>query len=126
MLDEFVVMPNHIHGVLLLTDPLFWKAGKKPGNLPTIVGSFKSFAARRFRKGAAYNEEVWQRSYHDHIVRSEYALMLIREYIRNNPIQWHLDRENPEKTGADPFESWLEEQSNLAITPFNSVYGGPG
>ena len=50
----------------------------------------------------------WQRNYFEHIVRREDSLNRIREYIRN-PLRWHLDRENPQRSGEDEFDLWLDE-----------------
>jgi len=113
-LDEFVVMPNHIHGILMILDcrgtacraPTVERFGKPVVNsLPTIVRSFKSAITNRINKlrrtpGAA----IWQRNYYEHIIRNEYKLNKIRQYIQNNPLSWHLDRENPERVGIDILE----------------------
>lgn len=83
-LDSFIVMPNHVHAVVMLFE------GSKP--LGTIVNSFKS----RVSKAANRAEVVgfaWQKGYYDHVVRNEHNLKEIREYIQNNPAQWELDRE---------------------------------
>jgi REP element-mobilizing transposase RayT len=40
---------------------------------------------------------IWQRNYHDRIIRGDISLQAIRQYIVNNPLQWHLDNENPER-----------------------------
>ena len=101
-LDEFVVMPNHIHGVIWLRDPR--RAGLKPAptddhvrrhGLSEIVRAFKTFSARRINqlRGTA-GVAVWQRNYYERVVRNERELNAIREYIRANPLNWHLDREN--------------------------------
>jgi len=100
-LDAFVIMPNHVHGVLILGSDSVG-AGLKPApterryGLPEIVRGFKTFSARRINEcrnapGAA----VWQRNYYEHVIRNEESLLRIREYIENNPLQWELDRENP-------------------------------
>ena len=47
---------------------------------------------------------VWQRNYYEHIIRNNKALNQIKEYIQNNPFKWHLDRENPQRTGIEPLE----------------------
>jgi putative transposase len=47
---------------------------------------------------------IWQRNYYDHIIRNEDALNKIREYIQNNPLRWHFDRENPERIAIDRLE----------------------
>jgi hypothetical protein len=52
---------------------------------------------------------AWQRGYYDHIIRTEESLSRIREYIRNNPIRWHLDRYNPDAEGIDEEEKELWE-----------------
>jgi len=49
------------------------------------------------RKQIFKQEQVWQRNYHEHVIRSEASLQAIREYIVNNPKQWALDKENPER-----------------------------
>ncbi len=103
-LDMFVIMPNHIHGIVLLDDvgarhavPLRPRFGQSvPGSLSTLMRSYKSAVSKeinamRNTPGAA----VWQRNYYEHIIRDESSLARIREYIENNPLQWALDRENP-------------------------------
>ena len=77
-LDEFVVMPNHLHGILLLGDAV--DGHTRP--LPVIVGSFKSAVSRL----AGF--PVWQRSYWDRIIRSEAELNQARRYTRENPSRW--------------------------------------
>ena len=84
-IDAFVVMPNHIHGVLLFVDAV--GAGHaRP--LPVVVGSFKSAASRLI--GA----NIWQRNYWEHIIRSNRELDSIRDYIEDNPLRWLADPEN--------------------------------
>lgn len=117
--DAFIVMPNHIHGIITLTEngasgksdvgagfkpargvevgPNSARAGLKPApTLLEVVRAFKTFSARRINeiRGTAGNS-VWQRNYYEHVVRGEIELHRIREYIANNPLQWELDRENP-------------------------------
>jgi len=98
VLDSYVVMPNHLHGLITLTDAL----DESPQDharpsLNTIVGSFKSAATRRVNvlrntPGA----KLWQRTYYDHAIRTESGLARIREYITDNPAKWELDEENPD------------------------------
>jgi putative transposase len=112
VLDEFVVMPNHIHGIIFLApapDPgnQMVGAGFKPARpawpvqnaLPEIVRAFKTFSARSinaFRE--APHEPVWQRGYYEHVIRSGRTLDRVRQYIAANPDRWALDRENPAGT----------------------------
>ncbi len=99
ILDAFVVMPNHIHGIIVLTDNVVG-AGLKPAatrhGLPEIVRAFKTFSARRINENRGVRAApVWQRNYYEHIVRDEAALDRIRGYIAGNPANWAQDPDNP-------------------------------
>jgi len=59
---------------------------------------------------------VWQRNYYEHIIRNENKLNKIREYIHNNPIRWHLDRENQERIGNDQLEDEIFEHIKSALS----------
>lgn len=88
-LDEFVVMPNHIHGVL-------WMRAGHARPLQSVVGAFKAAASRRINElRGTPGARVWQRGYYDHVIRDEADLARVREYIATNPIRWELDPENP-------------------------------
>jgi putative transposase len=101
-LDEFVVMPNHVHGVIWLRDA--GRTGLKPApthdigarhGLPEIVRAFKTFPARRINETRrAPGTPVWQRNYYERVIRNERELNAIREYIRANPPNWQHDREH--------------------------------
>ena len=115
-LDAFVVMPNHVHGIIVLTggDPAVATAavgaGLKPAptvprigrhGLSEIVRAFKTFSARRINAHRnAPGVPVWQRNYYEHIIRDEESLNRIRQYITENPLQWSNDAENPERIEA--------------------------
>jgi REP element-mobilizing transposase RayT len=94
-LDAFVIMPNHIHGIVAITPGVGGDACVAP-TLGTIVGSFKSAVTKRINilRGAA-GSAVWQRSYYEHVIRAEHDLNKIREYIEHNPSRWAEDLENP-------------------------------
>ncbi len=105
MLDEYVLMPNHVHAVLFLLNdgvgqaPAGRPKGPPRGSLGAVVGSFKSAVTRRINwLRAGPGAPVWQRNYNDRIVRDEEELFRIRTYIRENPLRWALDPENPEST----------------------------
>jgi REP element-mobilizing transposase RayT len=112
-LDSFVVMPNHVHGVLFLLDepsfegyvvgaglrPARKVAGQVRHSLSEVVRAFKTFSARRINAArGARGASVWQRNYYERIVRDEKELERIREYIDNNPAQWEADGEHPALT----------------------------
>ena len=104
-LDAFVVMPNHVHGIIILTEPAGVGEGlspsptngePKPHGLPEIVGQLKSYSTRRINQWRRTpGMTVWQRSFHDRIIRNDRELTATREYIANNPLRWALDTENP-------------------------------
>ncbi|MCK9357902.1 MAG: transposase [Dehalococcoidia bacterium] len=106
----FSLMPNHVHGVLMLCDapdeaPAEGRNAREDCGLPEIVRAFKSFSAREVNRiRQSQGEAVWQRSYYEHVIRSEESLCRISQYIADNPMQWMLDSENPEvgPAGAAP------------------------
>ncbi|MFZ0936369.1 MAG: transposase [Bryobacteraceae bacterium] len=81
-LDAFVVMPNHVHGVLLFGENPERAGHARP--LQVVVGSFKAAVSRRLGL-------VWQRSYWERVVRSGDELDQIRAYIEDNPLRWRVD-----------------------------------
>jgi REP element-mobilizing transposase RayT len=108
-LDEFVIMPNHLHGIILVEAGLAPPDGGAPNRgaassaptLGNILRAFKSISAIAVNRLLGRSgRSLWQRNYYEHIVRSENELAHIREYIANNPTQWALDRENPDCVGA--------------------------
>jgi REP element-mobilizing transposase RayT len=108
-LDEFVIMPNHLHGIILVGAGLAPPDGGAPNRgaassaptLGNILRAFKSISAIAVNRLLGRSgRSLWQRNYYEHIVRSENELAHIREYIANNPTQWALDRENPDCVGA--------------------------
>ena len=102
-LDAFVVMPNHVHGIIVLTSvgAGFKPAPTKRHPLPQIVRAFKTFAARRINEHRGTpGVPVWQRNYYEHVVRNDDELNRIRQYILDNPMHWALDRENPRFPGV--------------------------
>jgi putative transposase len=106
-LDAFVVMPNHIHGIVwIIADgirgqraaPLFRTSrGPTPNSLGAVVRAYKSAVARCInvmRNTPA--QPVWQRNYYEHVIRDERDLERVRRYVEENPLRWEFDRDNPE------------------------------
>ncbi len=82
ILDHHIVMPDHFHGILFITD-------RTGHGLPEIMRGFKTFSARRINLiGGTPGEKVWQRSFYDRILRDDRELNAAREYIRANPLRW--------------------------------------
>lgn len=121
--DDVVVMPNHIHGIVQIHEPVKAKRGAVVGtetgtttNAPAaaplvgtpdvpapitvgrIVGAFKSCSTNGYIRGVRtlgwkpFRGRLWQRNYHERVLRDEAALMRVRQYIKNNPRRWWLDR----------------------------------
>ena len=101
-LDAFVVMPNHVHGIVVLNGGAqFIAPHNNQGAInrtPTLGGIIRALKARcthRINQSrGAHGFQIWQRNYYEHVMRNESSLQEIREYIANNPAQWAFDREN--------------------------------
>ena len=81
--DKYVVMPNHVHMILYLS------AGNSV-SLSQIIGQYKMAVTKQIHKRDK-DVIVWQRSFHDHVIRSRQSYEKIWEYIDNNPKKWELD-----------------------------------
>ena len=109
-LDEFIVMPNHFHGIIIINNdenvgaPLVGAPGAGTRPAPTLgdmVGAFESITTNAYIRGVKQRRwppfpgKLWQRNYHDRIIRDEDELNRIREYIIYNPVKWSDDEDNP-------------------------------
>jgi putative transposase len=80
--DAFIAMPNHLHGILKLTE-----SGQI--TIPTVIQNFKSVSTRRINNvRRVESQTIWQRNYYERIIRTEKELSLIRLYIKLNPLLW--------------------------------------
>jgi len=105
-LDEFVIMPNHVHGIVIIknntfnvetpnlgvsttkTKPNKWKSGC----LGSIINQYKRICTIQIREN--YFNFSWQSRFYDNIIRNEFDLNRIRQYIQDNPQNWDEDRNN--------------------------------
>lgn len=101
-LDEFVVMPNHLHGIVIINNQVgtdlksvSTERDLKRYSLSNIIQGFKIFSSRCINKQNRNIIFRWQRSFYDHIIRNDISLYKIRQYIIENPLKWELDRNNP-------------------------------
>jgi putative transposase len=96
-LDQYIIMPNHIHGIVIINDQ---RTGASPvPTLQSIIGAFKSRCSIEFLRYIKKNNlnvsaKIWQRSFYDHVIRNYESLSRIREYIINNPQTWDTDENN--------------------------------
>lgn len=109
-LDEFIVMPNHVHGILILsaqsaaTDVqlnvrpasggFFSAISPKKDSLSVAIRTYKATVTARARE-SGFVDFGWHGRFHDHIIRNEQDHRRIVDYIRSNPRQWKSDEENP-------------------------------
>lgn len=116
-LDEWIIMPNHVHAIVIIqkqfTNIEYSPVGTTLGLslqmqhddndmkyrriqlLPKIICALKTTTSKLIHQ-LGVNSFKWQRSFYDHIIRNEKSLFAIRQYIRNNPLRWEEDRNNPE------------------------------
>jgi putative transposase len=126
-LDSFVVMPNHIHGIITVgaqfiapDSAQFIAPSSAPHNqagiaqegavnraptLGEIIRTYKAASTRMIRQTANL-EFAWQRNYYEHVVRNGESLNRIRQYILENPARWAIDRENPDTSNPEPENPW--------------------
>lgn len=110
-LDAYIIMPNHIHGIVVITVdegrrysenyvPQYVSPSRSVG---AIVRGLEAASSRRINAlEHAEGRQVWQRNYYDHIIRNEADLERIRSYIETNPGNWSLDREHPDRFQSSP------------------------
>ena len=119
-IDEFAVMPNHIHGVIIIVEPDDTVGanprvrpesgqGQTHGSAPTlgkIMQWFKTMTTNAYIRGVKQDGwkpflgKLWQRNYYERIVRNERELNAVRQYIQDNPVRWTGDQENLERCPA--------------------------
>ena len=105
ILDQFITMPNHIHGILFIDRPFVetcpgmslrkYNKFSKPisGSISMIINHFKSSVKRWCNNNHSANFQ-WQPRFYERIIRDDYELNRIREYIINNPFMWSSDKNN--------------------------------
>jgi len=102
-LDGFMVMPNHLHGIVVVSGsrgarpcaPTRGHLFRRPRSLGSLIAGFKSASTKRINAlRDTCGAHIWQRNYHDRIVRNRRELCAIRRYVRRNPAQWAEDSEN--------------------------------
>jgi len=110
-MDVFVVMPNHLHAIVMMTDanhvgahgraPLHnasdeTRLHRPPRSLGSFIAAFKAASTRKVNvlRGTP-GERFWQRNYYERIIRNERELYAVREYVTHNPLAWDSDPERP-------------------------------
>jgi len=109
-LDEWMIMPNHIHGIIVISDDGRGGSRTAPTGkrkpIGRLIGAFKTVSTKRINElRGTSGTTVWQRNYFERVIRNDNEMHHLREYIVNNPAQWDLDRENPGNPSAGKYES---------------------
>ena len=104
ILDEFIVMPNHLHMIIFIESDIratykeatdIERVKVTSGSLGAVIGGFKSGVTREISRLRGERTKVWQRLFYDRIVRDERELLLMREYIQGNVANWPQDKHFP-------------------------------
>ena len=98
-MDAYIITPNHLHGIVFIAHQynknhlsLKNKSGPRHQSIGSFVIGFKSAVTQRISNNYDIPKGyVWQRNYHEHIIRCEESLNKIREYTLNNPVTWQKD-----------------------------------
>ena len=109
-LDQFVVIPNHMHGIVVINPggvlqyaPADNALRSPSQTIGSIIRKYKSTTTRQINIiRSTPGMPVWQRNYFEHILRNEIELNNIWKYIRNNPVRWAFDKDNPINIQIDP------------------------
>ena len=127
-LDEWIVMPNHVHGIIVMDDD--WRGGSRTAptsrkTLGRLIGAFKTVSTKAINAVLRTpGTIVWQRNYYERIIRNAEELSQIRKYVADNPLQWALDRENPDAVGLAGGSSLGGPSHATGTDDAESIFGG--
>lgn len=85
MIDKYVIMPNHVHILMRIENDEFNGRIISAPTISIIIGQMKRWVSKQI----AY--PIWQKSFHDHVIRNEADYRRIWQYIDTNPVKWELD-----------------------------------
>lgn len=98
-LDSFIIMPNHIHGIIIIdnvvNEDFRSQQTNKQSSLSSIIKGFKIGVTKWYRKNNS-KESIWQKSFYDRVIRNERELYKIRKYILENPLKWEIEKSSSE------------------------------
>ena len=89
--DKYVIMPNHIHMILILSNVDDRGRAMRAPTISTLINQMKGHATKKL------GYLIWQKSFYDHIIRNEEDYLRIWQYIDTNPQKWELDCYHPDK-----------------------------
>jgi len=132
-LDEYIIMPNHIHGIIIINHvgaihespkikrvirELPLRRDRRQMLLPKIIGKFKMRSAKEINLQLNQSgQSFWQRNYYEHIIRNQKSLDEIRKYIKLNPYSWDRDRNNIKNN-----EQYTQDVGAIHESPANKTF----
>jgi REP-associated tyrosine transposase len=97
----WIVMPNHLHGIVAITDSADSGTASQRQPLGRLVAAFKATSKKRVNQiRRTPGLEVWQRNFYEHIIATDRSFERILSYIHENPMRWEDDPENTKRTKA--------------------------
>jgi len=111
-IDEFSVMPNHIHGILIIEENVVGNAymrslrNRTKMLLSKIIQQYKASVTRKINSLEGGLHFGWQKSFYDHVIRNDRSLDNLRRYLIDNPLKWELDIEN--RKGNSPHKNCVD------------------
>jgi putative transposase len=125
-IDEFSVMPNHVHGILIIEENMVGNAymrslqNRTKMLLSKIVQQYKASVTRKINSLESSLHFGWQKSFYDHVIRNDRSLDNLREYITNNPLRWELDIEN--RKGDSPHKNCVDYYGEIMGKKVGNAY----
>ena len=120
-LDAWILMPNHLHGILIIHDD--GRGGSRPAPTPIkhkplggLIGAFKTVSTKQINLlRDTEGQVVWQRNYYERIIRNEPEMDRISRYIESNPSMWVDDDENPNRIHPQGYGAGRDLPLSLTI-----------
>ncbi|UCH81041.1 MAG: hypothetical protein JSW20_00120 [Nitrospiraceae bacterium] len=101
--NHFIVMPNHMHGIVIINHRDAILGVRPTQTIGSIIRRYTTTTTRQINIiRNTPGMPVWQNNYHEHMIRNEFELHTIRGHIRNNPVHWAFDKDNPLNIQIDP------------------------
>ena len=125
-IDELSVMPNHMHGILIIEGDMVGNAYMRSLQnrtnmlLSKIIQQYKASVTRKINSLEGGLHFGWQKSFYDHVIRNDRSLDNLRRYIINNPLKWELDIEN--RKGNSPHKNCVDYYREIIGKEIGNAY----
>jgi REP element-mobilizing transposase RayT len=134
-IDQFSVMPNHVHGILIIEEDMVGNAYMRSNQrnafmhslqdrtkmlLSKIIQQYKATVTRKINSLEGGIHFGWQKSFYDHVIRNDKSLDNLRQYILNNPMKWELDIEN--RKGKSPHKNCVDYYGEIMGKTVGNAY----